>query len=328
MYPVADRCFIHARINAIHSRLLTMEDYRRIIRAGGFDHLYPAAGSIGNETDAIRARGIVLRYHIAPLSRIMDISGLYSPLFNAFILLIELPNILALLRRAFGMDSPLLYWRDVSPHGILENSLRDSTISMDGLKDILRDSALAPALAYGDNPSCEELESRMEIHSLINLMNFSGALAGGDRRIFNELMALKTASMKIMLGLRLQRYDSGKNPFSMAALTETLPASGLTAEDIDEAERALAGEIARASGFHLFRDDPAMVNLPELERFLERLFVIRAGRFFFRDFHSAGSAISYAWLMHYQLRDLMAVIDGLHLKVPPDAIMKHLSAGT
>jgi hypothetical protein len=325
MYPVTDRYFFHARINATHCRLLTMDDYGKIIRAGRFDHLYPAAGSIGNEKEAMRARETVLRHHIAPLSRLMDISGFYAPLFSAFILLIELPNILALLRRAFGMDSSLLYWRDVSPHGILGNSLRDSSVSIDGLRAVLKDSPMAPALEYGDNPGFEELERRMEIHSLINLMGFSDTLGAGDRRIFNELIALKTASMKIMLGLRLRGYHPGKKPISLSALTEALPASGPTAEDMHEAEKALEAKIARS--FNLSMDDPVVNDLPELERFLERLFVMRAERIFFRDFHSAGAVISYAWLMHYQLRNLLAIIDGLHLRVPPDIMMKRIAAG-
>jgi hypothetical protein len=325
MHPVTDRYFKHARINAIHRRLLTMDDYLRIIRSGRFDHLYPAAGSIGSETDAIRAREIVLHHHIAPLSRLMDISGFYAPLFSAFILLVELPNITALLRRAFGMDSPLLYWRDVSPHGILENSLRDSSISMDELRDLLRDSALAPALDCGDNPSCEELERRLEIHALFNLMNFSGKLAAADRRIFNELMALKMASMRIMFGLRLSGYHSEQSSFSMTPSWEPSPPRVPPRRKWMRRGKRLAAEIAR--GFRLFSKDPAQADLPELERFLARLFVIRAGKIFFRDFHSAGSAISYAWLMHYQLRNLLAIIDGLHLKVPPDIMIKRIAAG-
>ncbi len=316
MNNFADRIYLHAKIHALRQSLFANEDYRRIIRAGSIHAAFPETLTEKNATDLSRSKDAVFRWQIAVIISFIGITAHYRGLFRAFLLLFELDNIKLVASRSYGRCPLLARWNDVSPYGVMDNSCRDADISLEDLRNILMDTPLDGALEEGETPSYEVLESRLDRRAIENLAGYARKLRPRDRAIYNDLVLMKIASLKILWEYRLARYrdrEGGFDQFDPAECSGPAGRSAVTAmENSVRAmiRRAYPSGAAAAGGL-----DPA-----GLELFLDRAFIARADRAFSRDFHSICPVISFAWLLYYQVRNLFRIIEGFHAELPPEAI--------
>jgi vacuolar-type H+-ATPase subunit C/Vma6 len=310
MRNYTDEANLHARIYAMRSRLLSLTDYVSLAR--NQDKAF-SDKAIDNP-DPIAASESVFKEQIAHVLPLAEATKRYAPVFLAFFRQFEALNAKLILAKAFGMKT-LEQWYDIGPYAILERGLLRETAGLQDIQPLLSGTYLADV--FEDVSSYEQMEIRVDLCAARNLYAASVAFTGEAKRDFQELMGRKIAVIATNLLLRLKRtyrWDDEKihpflEKFHGAFGEQARPQVKKVEEELDR-----HFEQVRVGG----AQEPSVTDI---EHYLERYYYRWISSVFHRDFQSIYCVVAYLWLLFYQIRNLIKIIEGRRFGFSPEHII-------
>lgn len=310
MRDYADEAYLHARVYAMRSRLLSAKDY--ISLAGNRND--PLFEEIAGMSDPDAAGEMIFRRQIADVISLTEAVGKYAPLFLAFLRQFEILNVKLVLAKAFGMKS-LELWYDISPYAALERNMFQETISINNVRPLLAGTYLEEALE-GD-ASHEEMDARVDLYAARNLCSASASFTKEGKIDFQKMMAKRIAVTSAIIYLRLKKNYKWDDEKIHSFLERRHDSLGIRdwpeVKVIAEMLRRNLGQIPAAGA----REGSAVDD----EHYLEQHYFTWISAMFHRDFHSIFSVAAYLWLLYYQIRNLYKIIEGRRFGFSPERIM-------
>ncbi len=313
MRDYADEAYLHARIYAMRSRLLSLRDY---ISLAGSQH-EPLSDGIAGVSDPVAAEEIIFREQIADIIPLAEANRIYAPLFLAFLRQFEALNAKLVLAKAFGLKG-LEQWFDIRPYAILERSLLRGTISLNDIRPLLTGKYLSEVLEGTEN--YEQMEIRVDLCAARNLYSASALFSREGKIDFQKLMGRRIAVTSTILYLRLKKnykWDDGKIRSFLKGYHDALGIRDWTQVKIVE-------EML----YRLLKEVPASGaqerSVVDEEYYLEQYYYNWISSMFHRDFHSIFSLAAYLWLLFYQIRNLFKIIEGRRFGFSPERIISRI----
>ena len=325
MSGLVDRLYIHAKVHALHGYLLDRKDYEKIVHAGNIHASFPGVISEKEASDIISTKEKIFRDQITPFIVLAGLNDRYRDFFRAFLMLFELGNIKQVVTKAYDRILPFSQWNDISPYHSVDVSVRKNDIPLHGLKTLFAGTVFAEAFNFEEPPSYEELESRIDLIAIKNLLRLSEKIQQSNLSTFNDIMITRVLCLKHLWDARIQANYGKAGDFHGFDLMDVFNGTGITIKDINPVEDDMRKRIRSATKEPENRDRKP--DVPALEQLLGHYFYAKIKKNFFSDFHSIGPVVSYAWLLYYQVRNLFTIIEGMHLGVSPEIIMQHVLTG-
>jgi vacuolar-type H+-ATPase subunit C/Vma6 len=317
MRDYADEVYLHARIYAMRSRLLSLKDYVSLARNQG-EALY---GNAEGVPDPAEAGEIVFREQTASIIRLAETTAIYAPLFLSFFRQFEALNAKLILARAFGFQS-LEQWYDIGQYATLDRSLLKKTTPLQDILPLLKGTYLAHVLE--DVSSFEQTEIRVDLCSARDLYAASGLFKADAKLDFQNLIGRRIAVTSAILSLRLKKtyqWDEERTRVYLAKFHEAFDGETLMHIKILEEVVDRHLEHLRANGMQ----EPSLVDI---EHFLEQHYYKWISSMFHRDFHSICCVVAYLWMLYYQIRNLIKIIEGRRFGYSPERILANIVCNT
>jgi len=313
MRDYADEVYLHARIYAMRSRLLSLKDYASLARNQG-EALYANSGEVFNPDEAGET---VFRDQTAPIMRLAETTAIYSPLFISFFRQFEALNAKVILAKTFGHQS-LEQWYDIGKYASLRRSLLKETYSLQDILPLLKGTYLADV--FVDISSFEQMEMRVDLCAARDLYAASGVFRADAKLDFQNLFARRVAVTSTILSMRLKKtyqWNEERIRVYLEKFHESFDGETLLHTNLleDVLDRHL--EHLRANGMQ----EPSLI---EIEHFLEQHYYKWISSMFHRDFHSICCVVAYLWLLYYQIRNLMKIIEGRRFGYSPERILANI----
>ncbi|MBN1546429.1 MAG: V-type ATPase subunit [Syntrophaceae bacterium] len=310
MRDYADAANIHARIYAMRSRLLSMKDYVSLVR----DQKESLYNNNADASEPVESEENVFRDQIAKIFPLAEAYRAYTPLFLAFFQQFEALNAKLILAKAFNLQS-LELWYDIGPYAILNQSLLREKANLHNIRLLLTGTYLEDV--FEDMTSFEQMESRVDLCAARNLYAASALFTRKAKRDFQELLGRKIAVSAMILSLRLKKtykWDDEKINSFLERFHDAF--GGAVRPQIKIVEKALDRHLEqlRASG----AQEPSVVDI---DHYLEQYYYNWISSVFHRDFHSISCVVAYLWLLFYQIRNLLRIIEGKRFGFSPELII-------
>jgi vacuolar-type H+-ATPase subunit C/Vma6 len=310
MRDYADEAYLHARLYAMRSRLLSQKDYASLARNKDQAVCDWAAGA----PDLITAEDAVFREQIAGIIPLAEATGIYTSLFLAFFRQFEALNVKLVLAKAFGLQS-LEQWYDIGPYATLTRSLLGPTTSLQDIQPHLADTYLAEILE--DVSSYEQMEIRVDLCAARELYGASTLFPQDAKFDFQHLMGRRIAITSLILSLRLKKtyqWDDEKIRGFLKRFHDVF--EGKVWPQVKIVEDALARHLEQTratSGQEL--------SVVDMERYLELYYYNWISSMFNRDFHSIYCVVAYLWLLYYQIRNMFKIVEARRFGFSPEQIL-------
>ena len=312
MRDYADEAYLHARIYAMRSRLLTLKDYVSLARSRD-DALYDSTGT----HDIASLEDALFKEQTSGVISLAEASALYAPLFLAFLRQFEAINAKLILAKAFGLQ-PLEQWYDIGNYAVLDRSLVSETKTIKILPAVLKGTYLEEAME--DPSSYEQTEIRVDLCSARSMYEASASFPGQSRRDFMEIMGRRIAVISMILSIRLKKTyhwnDEEINSY-LARFHDIF--EGKTRHQVKLVEKMLRGHLERQKA--LGGQEPDVVYM---EHYLEQNYYNWISTMFHRDFHSVFCVAAYLWLLYYQIRNLFRIMEGKRFGFSPERILTRI----
>ncbi len=300
----ADDSYLHARIYAMRSRLIPSDGYAPLQRE--YEALY------ADPHGMIEAKEGTFREQIAPIIHLAEATERYAPLFIAFLRRYEANNVKLLLAKAFGRRS-IEQWYDIGPYALLDRDLFDGDPAPDDLQAALAGTYLDGI--FEGRATYERIEDRVDILTARHFFDTSDAFPPEGREVFRDFILRRLAVLMVIRQWRL-RVTYGWSDERIWAYRDELGA--LFGETDWPQVRELVGVLVRR-----LREMGGQTPGPaEVESFLERSYYRWVASMFHRDFHSVYCVMAYLWLLDYQIRNLLCIIEGIRFGLSPEAILE------
>jgi len=322
---LVDRVYMHAKVNALHGYLLDREDYEKIVHTGNIHAAFPGVISEKEKSDIISTKEKFFRHQVKPFIVLAGLNDRYRDFFRAFLTLYELGNIKQIVAKAYEKIQPFTQWNDISPYHSVDASIRKKDIPLHDLKTMFAGTVFAGAFNFEEPPLYEEIESRIDLIAITNLLNLSEKIHQSNLRTFKDIMITRMLCLKRLWDARMQANYGKEGDFHGFDPLDVFNGTGITIKDIKPVEEDMRKKIRSVIQEPGHRDQKP--DLPDLEQLLDRYFYAKIRKTFFSDFHGIGPVVSYAWMLFYQVKNIFAIIEGIHLGVRPEIIMQHVLAG-
>lgn len=313
MRNYTDEANLHARIYALKSRLLSLPDY--VYLAGNTEPLI--YNNTAGASDEVSKGEIIFREQIAPLLPLVEAVGIYKPLFLAFFRQFEAFNVKLILAKSFGLHS-LEQWYDIGPYAIVERSLLRETIDLQDIRLLLAGTYLASALE--DISSYERMEINVDLCVAGSLYDASALFSNEAKLDFQKLIGRRMAVTSTILSLRLKQnyhWDDAKTHAYLANYHNAF--DGTIWPQVKMVEEALEQYLKQTRNGG--RQEQSVDNV---EHYLERYYCRLVSAMFHRDFFSIYCVAAYLWLLFYQIRNLIKIIEGRRFGHSPERIISRL----
>jgi len=310
MRDYADEAYLHARLYAMRSRLLSWKDYASLAR----NQDAPLYDKTVCATDLLASEEVIFHEQIANIIPLTEAIAIYSPLFLAFYRQFEALNAKLILAKAFGLQT-LEQWYDIGPYALLPRRLLSETPPLQEILPLLAGSYLADALE--DVSSYGQMEARVDICAAREMHSASILFKPDARQDFQNLMGRRIAVTLLSLSQRLKKnyqWDDDKIHRFLEKFHEGF--EGKAWPQFSVVEKALNRHIeqSRAAG----GQEPSVIDM---EYYLERYYYAWISSMFNRDFHSIYCVVVYLWLLFYQIRNLFKIIEGKRFGLPAEQIL-------
>jgi len=299
----ADDSYLHARIYAMRSRLIPPDGYPPFLR----DHEVSNAGPRG----MVEAKEAAFREQIAPVVHLAEATRRYAPLLIAFLRRYEANNVKILLAKAFGRQT-IEQWYDIGPYATLDRALLDGDPTPDDLRAALTGTYLDGI--FEGRATYERIEDRVDIRTARHLFDTSDSFPSEGREVFRDFILRRLAALVVIRQWRL-RVTYGWSDERIWAYRDELGA--LFGETDWPQVRELVGVLVR----RLKEMGGQTPGPAEVESFVERSYYRWVASMFHRDFHSVHCVMAYLWLLDYQIRNLLCIIEGIRFGLSPEAIL-------
>lgn len=310
MRDYADEAYLHARIYAMRSRLLSLADYAALAGNPG----EPLSDKMDGVPDPVVRGEIVFREQIACILPFVESNETYAPLFLAFLRQFEVLNAKLIGAKAFGFQT-LEQWYDIEPYAVLRRSMLEEGADLQKIRKQLAGTYLAGVL--DDVSRYEQLESRVDLCVVKILDDAATLFPRPAKRDFQTLIKKRIAVTSTILVLRLKKtyqWDDEKirsflENFHNAFGGMIWPQMRVVEDGLD---RHLEG--LRAAG----AKEP---SVEDGEHYLEQYFFNWISSMFHRDFYSIFCVAAYLWLLYYQIRNLFKIMEGRRFGYVPEHMM-------
>jgi vacuolar-type H+-ATPase subunit C/Vma6 len=310
MRDYADEAYLHARLYAMRSRLLSLKDYASLAR----NQDEPLYGKTVCVTDPSASEEIIFHEQIAGIIPLAEAIGIYSPLFLAFLRQFEALNAKLILAKAFGLQA-LEQWYDIGPYAVLPHHLFSKTQHLEDILPLLKGTYLSDVLE--DVSSYEQMEARVDLCALKDMYDASILFKPDAKLDFQLLMGRRIAVTSLMLFIRLKKtyqWDDGKIRLFLEKFHEVFegkvwPQVSIVEDTLNrhiEQLRAIAGQ------------EPSVADT---EQYMERYYYSWISSMFNRDFHSIYCVVAYLWLLFYQIRNLFRIVEGKRFGLSAEQIL-------
>jgi len=313
MRDYADEAYLHARLYAMRSRLLSLKDYASMVRNQETD-FYDKTSVAPDPTEAEEG---IFREQIAGIIPLAEAITMYAPLFISFFRQFEALNAKLLLAKAFGLPSPG-QWYDIGPYAVIERSVLKETIAVQDLRPFLAGTYLADVLE--EESSYEKMEARVDLCAARELYGASNLFTPDDKLDFQNLIGRRIAVTSTILSLRLKKtyqWDDERTGIYLKMFHDLF--EGKTRPHVKIVEEMLAKHLEqlRASS----GQEPSVVDL---EHYLEQYYYNWISFMFHRDFNSICCVVAYLWLTFYQIRNLFKILEGRRFGYSPEIILARI----
>ena len=313
MHDYADEVFLHARIYAMYSRLLSLKDYALIANDQDKAFYDKTPGAF----DPVTAKETVFKEQISGIINLAEATGLYTPLFLAFLRQFEAFNAKLIFAKAFGMKV-LEQWYDIGPYALIQRGILKETILLEDIRTLLTGTYLEDILE--DTSSYEQMEIRTDLCAARDMYGAAYLLTPKAKIDFQDLMGRRNAVDSIILSLRLKnnyQWDDEKIRPYLERFHNIF--EGKARPYIKVVEEMLKGHLERQQA--LGAQEPDILYM---EYYLEQNYYTWISSMFHRDFHSVCCVVAYLWLLYYQVRNLFRIIDGRCFGFPPERILTRI----
>jgi len=307
MKDYGDDDYLHARIYAMRGRLFSLRDYALMAR-----NPESFTDKKTGEFNPVDVKEAVFREQISGVITLAETTRRNAPLFLAFLRQYEANNAKTILAKTFGKEI-LQQWYDIGSYAVFEKDLLRQEISPDDMRDLLVKTYLSDVLE--DIPSYERMEIRVDLCAARDLFASSSTFMPEDRMAFQVLMLRRIAVMAVIWERRLRDYGWSEERIR-SYLDDLLERFG--SRVLDALEERIE-EMRKSSG--------QLPTAEDVERHLEQYYFRWISIMFHRDFHSIHCVAAYLWLLHYQVRNLFRIIDGMRFGLPPDVILEGIIGG-
>lgn len=312
MRNYADEPNLHTRIYAMRSRLFLLRDYTLMIREP-----QSMPGNISGIQDLIEAKETLFRLQIAPIANLAEAHEQYTPFFIAYLRQYETHNAKILLTRAAGYQISE-QWNDISPFATLDKGLLGERLSLDQVKSLLAD-------IYQDDDfkaihSYRQLVVHLDVCTARSLYHSGDLLFGAAAEDFRGMMLKRLAVMTLIWSYRLRVYHRFSNErirFYMDKVHELY--GGKVWYRVHLEQEALDRYLEQTR-----KNTGQEPSVAEIEHHLEQDYYAWIAHMFHRDFHSIFCAVSYLWLLFFQIRNLFRILDGRRFGLSADAIINKM----
>jgi len=308
----ADRDYIHARLYAMRSAMLTLKGYASILR-----DREAFFGTASEDKDYIGIKEKAFASQITGIMSIAEASVIYAPVFIAFIRLYELKNIRLVLAKASGRQV-VDQWYDIGPYAVIERDLLQGKKTIDDIRMILVGTYLEGVVEEG--LSYERLEICLDILSVRMLQDSLAGLPAVALRDLNDILSMRTAVIFLIWKQRL-RQGYGWSDERISAYIKMPP--GISPESL----RIHEGVVGKAVDAQLKTGPHSSLSLADMEYHLEQFFYAWISKRFHRDFHSICCVISFLWLVRYQISNLFVIIEGSRFGLTNEEILERIICG-
>lgn len=317
MHDYADEVFLHARIYAMYSRLLSLKDYA--LMASDQDEAF--YNKTPGTSDPITAKETVFKEQISGIINLAEATDLYTPLFLAFLRQFEAFNAKLIFAKAFGMKV-LEQWYDIGPYAVLQRSMLKDKISLKDIQPLLIGTYLEDTLE--DTSSYEQIEIRTDMCVARELFRASSRFTPIGKMDFQELMGRRIAIISTILAMRLKntyQWDDEKIRPYLERFHNIF--GGKASSQVKVVEKLLTGHLERQQAIGTQESDGIY-----MEHYLEQNFYNWVLSVFHRDFHSIWCVAAYLWLLYFQIRNLFRIIEGRRFGFDPEHILSRIICRT
>ena len=309
MRNYADQDYLHARIYAMRGRLLFLRDYALMI---GEQQAFTL--NLPDPYDLVEAREKLFREQITPVIRLVEAYDKYIPIFLAYLRQYEIHNAKILLAKALRLES-LEQWYNITPFAILKKEMLRENLSVGEIKSFVANTYLADALQ--DTSSYLHMEINLDITAVRNLYDSSVLLTAQAKKEFKDMLLKKTVMLNVVWSYRLREYYHS-NDENVRLYMEKL--NNLFGDHADSQVRSVEESLNQHIG-KMRKSGGQEPSVGDIERHLEQDYYTWISSMFHRDFHSICSVIAYLWLLFYQIKNLLRIIDGRRFGLSAEAIL-------
>jgi vacuolar-type H+-ATPase subunit C/Vma6 len=313
MRDYADEAYLHARLYAMRSRLLSMKDYASLARNQDEPLFDKAVCAI----DPSSSEKIIFDEQIAGIIPLAEAIGIYAPLFLAFFRQFEALNAKLILAKAFGLQT-LEQWYDIGPYALLPHRLLSETPPLQEILSLIAGTYLADLLENASNYA--QMEAAVDICAARAMYSASALFKPDPKLDFQNLMGRRIAITLSIFSLRLKKtyqWDEDKIRIFLEKFHEIFDWKAWPQVKIVEDILNRHIEHSRATN----GQEPSVVDM---ELYLERYYYKWISSMFNRDFHSIYCVVAYLWLLFYQIRNLFKIIEGKRFGLSGEQILNRI----
>jgi vacuolar-type H+-ATPase subunit C/Vma6 len=318
----ADSGYIHAKIYALHSLLLSRKDYSEMARNGNFNPVVNGlnSGNIKNDYTSIKER--LFESQIQLIISLAEASESYHKVFVLFLRYFEILNLKQLYAKAFRRTPVPSIWYNTGEFAVLDRGMLTDNTDVAAILKYTQNTWMRDILTSESAGSFEEVEFSIDRAALRLAAEFPNSMSfsrGGDSM---KIITGLAAYFRLSWSWRLQNVYSWDES-SIRRYIETnisIPAYGFgIRSSVEEWERFLVKQVQTS-----YVDILTGAGVISAERVMERALLRDFSRTFHENFHSINTVTCYLALLYRQIRNLFAIADGLRFELDPDIIMENV----
>ena len=318
----ADSNYIHAKIYALHSQLLSRKDYYEIAKTGNFQTAASGvtAGSI--KDDYITIKESLFDSQINLVISLAKASPSHSKIFIFFLRYFEILNLKLLYAKAFRRNPVPFIWYNTGDFAVLDREMLSDNTDVAGLLKYTQNTWMRGILTAGEAGTYEEIEFALDrvafrlAAELSNSMSFS---RGTDSE---RIIAGLAAYFRLAWSWRLQQIYDWDDASIRKYIDSNIPINGagrIIRSSVEEWEKLLLRQVQNNYADLLTGGGAGVISA---ERIMERALLREFSMTFHENFHSINTTICYLALLYRQIRNLFLIADGLRFGLDPDVIME------
>ena len=317
----ADSNYIHAKIYAMHSLLLTKNDYYDIAKNGHFRSVLPELDTYNIKNDYTLIKEKIFDNQMNMIISLAEASVSSRSIFILFLRYFETLNLKLLCARAFGREPSPSIWYNIGEFAVLDRDMLSDNTDVTSILKYTKNTWMKDILTPESGGSFEEVEFFIDRAILRIAVEFP----------YSVNFSRKTDSLKIVSGLaayfnlswsrrlkQIYAWDHGsiKNYIQSNII---VPEYGRDLQtSIYEWEQTLIEHVQSD-----FADIPDQggAGLITAEKIMERVLLRDFSRMFHENFYSINTVSCYLALLYRQVRNLFSIVDGLRFGLSPETIM-------
>ncbi len=319
----ADSNYIHAKIYALHSLLLTKSDYFEIARSGNFATVASGlnAGDIKNNYAGIKES--LFDSQIKFVISLSEASVSYHKVFILFLRYFEILNLKLLYAKAFGRSPSPFIWYNTGDFAVLDRGMLSDYTDVSALLKYTQNTWMRDILTSDSAGSYEEVEFLIDRAALRLAAEFPYSMRFSGGKDSEKIISGLAAYFRLAWSWRLQQvysWDEGSiRSYIDSNIFLPVYNTGLRSS-VDEWEKFLVRQV-QSNYAGIFTGGAGVISA---EKIMERALLRDFSRTFHENFHSINTVVCYLALLYRQIRNLFTIADGLRFGMQPEMIMENI----